>query len=253
MNRLLNIFALLAISASALADSHIPEPNGLINDRAGLLSDREISYLSKKARDYQIESGNEVAVLFVNSIGDHSIEDYAYDVFNSWGIGSKSRDNGVLFLVAFSERKARIEVGYGFEGKLTDLECGRLVSKNSSMAQAFRRRDFAGGVRAVFDGIVLAIDGNYNPQADPDRVKNKDKGGGRGIGAILALCIVGFVIFAIKRNSNGGGWTSGGSGRSGSFGSDGFTFGGGSGFGGGGGFGGFGGGSSGGGGASGGW
>jgi len=246
VRKLLPAFILLLWSAGLLADPQIPETNGLINDRANLLGSGEVQRLEAKARSYRDKTGHEVAVLIVETLENRSIEDYAHDVFQAWGIGSKDKDNGVLFLIAMEERKARIEVGYGLEAALTDIECGRLVNKQSPMAQYFRKNDYALGVNAVLNGIAQAIGGEYNPPLPED-----DTEGTWALSTIILMALLGTVVFRILNRGKTGRWGTGGMGGiGGRSGGSGFTFGGGSGFGGGGGFGG---GSSGGGGASGGW
>jgi uncharacterized protein len=222
---------LFFIAAAALfADSQLPAYKGPINDPAGVLSPGAVSKLEAKALAYRDQTGSEIGVLIVPTIGNESIEDYAHDVFNAWGIGKKNKDNGVLFVVAIKERKARVEVGYGLEDKLTDLEAGRLVGRNSPMAQYFRQGDYAAGTGAVLDGIVQAIGGDYNPP----KAKN---GGGDNKGAFgFPLFIIFFIIIAILRRKKstrrgfGGpfwGGFGGGFGGGSSGGGGGFTFGGG--------------------------
>lgn len=256
MKKVLLILVFVLLAASLLADPKIPQANGFINDHVGLLGDRQIRRLEEKARTYHEQSGHEIAVLIVQSLDNRALEDFAHDVFQAWGIGSADRDNGVLFLVSLDERQARIEVGYGLEAALTDIECGRLVNKHSPMAQAFRNKDYAGGIGAVLDGMKQAIGGEYNPT----RPKETSGGYYSWIGfALLALMAILFVAVmrrniaefrqfgsSYRQNWKGG---TGNHRRNGSSGTGGFTWGGGSGFGGGG----FSGGSSGGGGASGGW
>lgn len=241
MKRLLAAFVLLLAAVGLSAAPQLPEYKGPINDLAGVLGPGDIQQLASKVIAYRDQTGTEIGVLIVPTIGDQAIENYAYDIYKAWGIGQKGKDNGVLFLVAIQERKARVEVGYGIEEKLTDIESGRLVNGDSPMAQHFRDGDYAGGVGAVLDGIVQAIGGEY----DPPKPKNKSRH------AIPPLLPIGLIIFflaiSILRRSRITGRTFGGPFIGG--------FGGGS-FGGGGGGGGgfsFGGGSSGGGGASGGW
>ena len=234
---LLLIFVLLA--AVLLADTPLPEYKGPINDLAGVLSPGDIQKLTAKALGYRDQTGSEIGVLIVPTLGDRSIEDYAHDVFKAWGIGKKGKDNGVLFLAAIQEKKARVEVGYGLESQLTDIESGRLVNKSSPMAEHFRAGDYAGGVGAVLDGIVQAIGGDYNP---PQRKTGRT-------GGIPPFLTVGMVVFFLlmmifRKDKNvgrrfGGPFAGGfGGGSSGGGGGGGFSFGGGS---------------SGGGGASGGW
>lgn len=252
MKKFILTFVTFLLAVGVLADPPLPDATGFINDEAGLLSSSQIDALEVKARNYRDQSGHEIAVLIVETSGDRSIEDLAYDVYQKWGIGSDKTDDGVLFLVAFKDRKARIEVGYGLEGDLTDLECGRLVNKSSPMAEAFRAGDYAGGVNAVFDGIVAGISGEYIPPA-PTKRSGKNGTKRSPFVHIILLAALGGSIFISRLKNRNNHWRPGGPRRTGGLFGGGFTVGGGSGFGGGGGFGGFSGGSSGGGGASGGW
>lgn len=242
VRKFLSALVLLVAAAGLLAAPTLPNHDGLITDRAGVLNRSDIPQLESKARAYHQQTGSEIAVLIVPTIGDQSLEDYAHDVFKAWGIGQKDKDNGVLFLVAIQERKARIEVGYGLEAQLTDLESGRLVNRESPMAQQFRTGDYAAGVNAVLDGIVQAIGGEYDPPKPKDGIDDR-------ISAFLPLgLIILFTIIGAFRRRRFSGRKFGGP-FGGMFGDGSF---GGGGSGGGGGFT-FGGGSSGGGGASGGW
>jgi uncharacterized protein len=238
------VASLIALTAAGLlAAAQIPDYKGPINDLAGVLSKDEVRQLEAKAIGYRDQTGSEIGVLIVPTLGDQALEDYAHDVFKTWGIGQKGKDNGVLLLVAIAEKKARVEVGYGLEGELTDLESGRLVNQNSPMAQFFRAGDYAGGVGAVLDGIVQAIGGEYNPPKPKDKAK-----GAIPVFLPFGLAMLFGLLSMFRRRKSGGRRFGGpfigglGGGALGGFG----------GGGGGGGFS-FGGGSSGGGGASGGW
>ncbi|MBW8868970.1 MAG: TPM domain-containing protein, partial [Acidobacteria bacterium] len=185
----------------------------------------------------------------------------------------KGKDNGVLILVAVDDRRARIEVGYGLEGFLTDGVCGEII--RTSMLPAFRRGAYGEGLLNATTEVVSRIAKERNisiadlPQPRTERTPHIS---GAGAAAIVKLIIVVLVIiFVLARSSRSGGVGPRGGGGSGLLGFiigqalanagrrgggwNGGGFGGG-GFGGGGfggGFGGFGGGRSGGGGASGGW
>jgi uncharacterized protein len=236
--------SVLLAAVGLLAAAPLPEYKGPINDLAGVLSPDDIQKLQAKAIGYRDQTGSEIGVLIVPTLGDRAIENYAHDVFKAWGIGRKGKDNGVLFLVAIQEKGARVEVGYGLEAQLTDIESGRLVNKSSPMAEHFRAGDYAGGVDAVLDGIVQAIGGDYNP---PQRKTGRSG----GIPPFLTVgMVVFFLLMMIFRKDKNVGRRFGGP-FAGGFG--GGLFGGGSSSGGGGGGFSFGGGSSGGGGASGGW
>ena len=87
-----------------------------------------------------------------------SIEDYGYQLGRHWKIGQKDTNTGALLIVAPNERKVRIEVGYGFEGKLTDA-VSKLIIENSVIPR-FRANDFAGGIGRGVDDIIQAVSVN---------------------------------------------------------------------------------------------
>ncbi len=245
---LAGLFSLL-LTVSVAARETI-KYDGPVTDMAGLLSTSEEQQLEQKIIGYRDGSTNEIGVLIVQSLDGKAIEDFSYDVYKSWGIGVKGKDNGVLLVIALDERQTRLEVGYGLEGDLTDIESSRLIRKDAPMSDLFRQGKFAEGINAGIDGIIQAIGGEYNP---PKRKRTKED-------SYLPFLLVTFgiplflLIVAARSKGRKGIWRSGG--PFGGFGGFGGGFGGGGGLSGGGGGGGgfsFGGGSSGGGGASGGW
>jgi len=225
---LISLFLIATLSAYAL---DVPPYRSPVTDLAGVLNDQQRQQLEQKILDYRAQSTNEIGVLIVNSLEGDAIDNYAHDVYAKWGIGKKGKDNGVLFVMSVADRKARLEVGYGLEGELTDLESGRIVARNSPMASAFRSNDYYGGVNAVIDGIIQSISGEYDPP------QSKNAGGHNPIHFIVVM-IIGAVVLLMRifgggmrrfRGPFGGGWASGGlfSGGSGGGGVGGFSFGGG--------------------------
>jgi uncharacterized protein len=191
-----------------------------------------------------------VVVVIVPSLDGEAIEDLAVRVVEKWGLGQKDRNNGVLLLVAFKDRRARIEVGYGLEDRLTDALSRRILEDR--LFPAFRHGDYAAGVQATCEGIIAATRGAY--VAAPRKRRPTPS-----LALIVPLAIL--VVFILLGLQGGSGMTGRGRRRyyrsgplwwGGGLGGGGFGGGGGSG---GGGFGGFsgGGGMSGGGGASGSW
>jgi uncharacterized protein len=269
MRILLRVLLPLWLLAGVVYGFEVPsKPNQPVVDQAGLLSSGDVRELSDKLQIYRDSTSIEIAVLIIESLDDAPLEDYAHKVFNTWGIGKDSADNGALLLIAIAEKKTRIEVGYGLEGALTDAESNRIVSKNAPMAQHFREGDFGGGINEAINGIIIAVGGDYIKYAE--KYEKRAPGGNS---SFLFWIIFAFILFSIfgqffRRNGGGPGQTIGrrGSGTgsfllgtllgtllSGSRRGGGGWSSGGFGGGGGGGFGGFSGGSSGGGGASGGW
>ena len=143
--------ALQAAQPGALA------PNGPVNDFANVIDPATRAALLEQVRRVEHDTSAEIAVATVTSLDGHSIEDYANRLFHEWGIGQKGVDNGVLVLVVPSERRVRIEVGYGLEPILPDGLAGEIIRRQ--MTPRFRDGDYSGGIRdavARLDGIIRA-------------------------------------------------------------------------------------------------
>jgi uncharacterized protein len=202
-----------------------------------------------------------VVVLTVSTLNGEGIEQYANELFRAWGIGSSKTNNGVLVLVATDEREMRIEVGYGLEGAVTDLQSGDIIEY--TLTPAFQNEDYSAGLESAYLTLVSLICAEYG--LDPEQygageaaINMTEDTGFDGLALLFfvfpLLAFAGIFAFIHKSGGfRGGGGGFGGRGGGypfGGFGGGGFG-GGGGGFGGGGNFGG--GGSSGGGGASGRW
>jgi len=138
------------------ADSGL-KPTGFINDFAGVLSPEQVRVLEEDARRIERETGAEVAVVIVKDLGGQNLESSAHDIFNSWGIGKKDKDNGVLILISMAERKIRIETGYGVEHLLPDGLCGNII--RNVMAPEFRAGKIAEGIQGALSSIEKAVAG----------------------------------------------------------------------------------------------
>src|SRR5262245_39709847 len=99
---------LLALSAAAYQP---PPIQGPVTDTAGKLTPTERAEIDQKLASLKASRGNEITVFVVGSLEGESIEDVAYTTFNTWTLGSKAADNGVLLVIAPNERKIRIETG----------------------------------------------------------------------------------------------------------------------------------------------
>ena len=265
MSRALIVAVLLLGAAAGAASAALPvppAPTRRVNDYAGALSAADRDRLEQKLIERERGSTNQVAVAIFRSLEGESLEDFSIRLAQSWRVGQKGLDNGVIFLIFLDDRRMRLEVGYGLEGTLTDAVSSSIL--RTAVAPRFREGGVADGIAAGLDAIDQAIAGTYE-QAGP-RARS-DEGIPLAVVALLAglgvATAAGAVMALSARAQRRRGWTSGrrGWGRDnrgtgpwivGPWGGGGFSSGGSSG---GGGFGGFsgGGGSFGGGGASGDW
>ena len=136
--------ALAFAGGAVVLAQDFPRPQGAVNDFASLLSPSAKSSLEARLYKLEQETGAALVVVTVTDMGGTYIEVYAVRLFEEWGIGKKGQDNGVLFLTAVSERKTRIEVGYGLEGIITDGRAGRIL--DDKVLPSYRTGDYETGI-----------------------------------------------------------------------------------------------------------
>lgn len=246
----------LLVSSRAGAQS-LPTLTGPVNDFAHVLSQQESDTLDRYIRALLANSPKKdtVIVATVDSFAPYaSIEEYAVKLFEKAGPGQSKIDNGVLIVLAMTERKVRIEVGYDLEEFITDGFAGETIRE--FMLPDFRRGAYGAGLVAGTTRVIQRIaDARGVKLTEVPPPTTRDRHQGPGLPTVVIIIVIFLIISRIFRRMGGppgfgggrmyrGGPWSGWSGGVGGFGGGG---------GGGGGFGGFGGGSSGGGGASGGW
>ncbi|EHJ4093819.1 YgcG family protein [Escherichia fergusonii] len=129
----------------------VPELRQQVTDITGTLSTSEQQSLTQQLQDITQKTRAQVAVLIVPSTGDDSIEQYATRVFDNWRLGDAKRNDGILIVVAWSDRTVRIQVGYGLEEKVTDALAGNII--RSDMIPAFKKQKLAKGLESAL--IVL--------------------------------------------------------------------------------------------------
>ncbi|HYE83405.1 MAG TPA: TPM domain-containing protein [Clostridia bacterium] len=224
------------------AEPKIPSPTKefYFNDFAGVLDSntgRDIVKLGESTNE--ATEGGQVVFVSIETLGDSTIEEYANALFNKWKIGTK--DKGILFIISMEDRESRIEVGYGYEGVLTDLESNKLLKKFSGL---YNEEGIDEAVRTIYMDICSIVSGNEDNVTYPDYSKTgRETNTGSDffrehpimtfIGAIIILILVildfvltgGRITFFILRMAaasarrGGGGRNSGGGGRSGGGGS----------------------------------
>ena len=118
--------ALLALAFPAFAFKP-PPLDGHVLDTSGSLSPDEIAAVDAKLDDVRRRTGFEIVAFVPGSLEGEPIEDVAFAAFNTWHIGQKGKDNGVLLVIAPKERRTRIETGKGVEGPLTDLQSDDII------------------------------------------------------------------------------------------------------------------------------
>lgn len=146
-----------SLVATAAIAVDVPYLSGRVVDEARILSASAIERISGLSAAREQATGDQIVVLTMPSLDGESIEGFATRVFETWKLGQKGKDNGVLLIVAPSERKMRIEVGYGLEGSLTDAAASRIIRE--AIAPKFKGGDFDGGTIAGVQAIAQTLEG----------------------------------------------------------------------------------------------
>lgn len=159
MRRAALVVLVLILSAGALvALAAFPKATGYVNDFANLLDAAARDSLDQLLKQVERETAAEIVFVSVTSLDGMSEEEYANKLFKAWGIGKKKEDNGVLVLVAPTERAMKIEVGYGLEGVLPDGLAGEII--RAQFTPRFKENDYPGGVRAGMRRIADIVRAN---------------------------------------------------------------------------------------------
>ncbi len=158
--KMLFVVMLMALASIAHAQS-TDKPAIALTDRvvdaAGVLSFAQQQELIAKLSAYEKESSDQIVVATVPSLNGMDIETYANRLYRAWGIGQKTENNGILLLVAPTERKVRIEVGYGLEGTVTDA-LSAIIIQNAIIPE-FRNGDYGAGIIKGTDDILQVLRG----------------------------------------------------------------------------------------------
>ena len=177
---MLSAGAAIAVAADEQA---LPTLTGRVVDQAELLGPGAEQQLTQMLAAHEQASSEQVVVVTVPSLQGQSIEQYGVELGRAWGIGQKGEDNGALLIVARDDRKIRIEVGYGLEGRLTDAQSSTII--NGIMTPAFREGQFEQGIVQGAAAMIQVLGGN--PLAVAERAEKKEK---KPAGALILVLIM---------------------------------------------------------------
>lgn len=161
-----------------------------VMDTANVLG-RRGPELESKLVQLEKDTGMEVAVLTVQSLGGADIESFSMRYAEKWKIGSKTKDNGLLITFALKDRAVRLETGYGTEGYLTDAKCARII--RNTMIPLFKEGKYSEG---IYNGTLQAIEIMKGSQDifDPDSTSAEQEKEAEGPGIAILIVLLWFII-----------------------------------------------------------
>ena len=176
-----------------------PRLTGRVVDEANILNPETEAQISAISAGLERQTTDQLVVVTLASLRGREIEDYGYQLGRHWGIGqsgeaggNKPKDNGVLLIVAPNERKVRIEVGYGAEGRLTDAISSVII--NQSILPRFRAGDYAGGILRATQDITQVLGGDAAPFEQMAERRADEGHTGISIGGIIMFFFIWLFI-----------------------------------------------------------
>jgi uncharacterized protein len=227
------VILVLLVSFRLLAAEVIPPaPAAYFNDYANVVSPGTVAQLNQKLEDFERQSSDQIVVaIFPKLQSDSDVADYAVQVFRSWGVGQKDKNNGAVLFVFVQDHKLFLQTGYGLEGVLPDALCKRIIDEQ--ITPRFKAGDYDGGLTAGVAAILAATKGEYQGTGTTVAAHHKSS----GFGTVILIVFVVLLVLLRGRSYRsggiqywGGGWSGGSSGgwSGGGGGGGGFSGGGGS-------------------------
>lgn len=186
------IFCLGQIKAQYTTVQSIPNPknrgNFFVSNPNKILNAQEERELDAKLRKIESESTIEIALVLVNSIGDNSPKTFATELFNSWGVGKASKNNGLVILVVKELRRIEFITGYGLAQTLTDSKCVDI--QQQYIIPYFKEGNYAQGLKEGIDATYIFL----NPSVDADGVVRMNPSDPISIAEIILLIGIGIWL-----------------------------------------------------------
>ena len=138
-------------------------------DKSGVLSAETKNHIALYNQYLEESCGAQICVVTIPTmdyVGYDDIENYAYDLFNAWGIGDKDEENGVLLLLVTDDELCWCLQGEGLEDTLSSSAISDILTEN--MQDDFYAGEFDSGTKKTFDALYRRLCAIYS--VDPDGV-----------------------------------------------------------------------------------
>jgi uncharacterized protein len=174
MHRFFLLFTLLLVSALSWSGATFaqstdglparPSPFRFVTDEAKLLTEANVKTLENGLRSYADETGTQIVVVTVPTLGGRSVSDFGSALGEAWNIGQRDKNNGVVLLLSGQERKVTIQAGSGLQNVITPELTARVI--NQQMTPSFKQGNYFMGLRKGLNTLMLAANPNSDPRKD---------------------------------------------------------------------------------------
>ena len=187
----LGIFFVLGFLNVYAQSINFPALSGRVVDEANILTTAQKRQITDQLKAHEEKTGDQVVVVTLKSLQGNEIEEYGYQLGRYWKIGQKEKNNGVLLIVAPNERKVRIEVGYGLEGKLTDA-LSKVIIEND-IIPSFKKGNMQEGILKGTQSILRVLQNDYVVPKQEHKKKRKVNNDSIA-SVIIVLFFIAFIL-----------------------------------------------------------
>lgn len=175
----------------------VPPLQARVTDMTATLDAAQRQTLESQLAALEAAKGAQVAVLLVATTAPEDIASYAIRVFDTWKLGRKDVDDGVLLIVAKDDRRVRIEVARGLEAAIPDAAVARIIREY--LGPRFRSGDYYGGIRDAVGALVTLINDETLPPPLDDTAGAADEATSSGISAgIFAVMVLRALLGGLR-------------------------------------------------------
>lgn len=205
--------ALLLVASNLRAAEVIPaKPTRYFNDYALTVKPETADRLNNELQDFEKQTSNQLLVVIYPTMQSESdVAEYCHRIFATWHVGQEGKDNGAVLFVFVKEHHAWIEVNRGLEGSLPDATCKDITA--DKITPSFKAGDYDGGLTAGVEAMIAATKGEYKGSGQTAHQRNHPRdsqdgqSGGLGLGTIIFVIALFFIVSRFFNRRGGGGGT----------------------------------------------
>lgn len=145
---------------------HLQDRTKYVCNPSGILSQAATDSIDAMLYRLEEKTGIETVVAAVPSIGEVEAFDFCHELLNSWGVGKKGKDNGLVVLLVVDQRMIQFYTGYGLEGDLPDAICKRI--QVNDMIPYLKDNNWDEGMVAGMTKVVGRLDGSMEREEEDE-------------------------------------------------------------------------------------
>lgn len=140
-----------------------PTPFRFVNDEAQLMQPADAKKLESGLRRYADNTGTQVVVVTVPTLGGRDVADYGRAIGTAWGVGQRDKNNGIVVLLSGKEHKVTIQPGSGLQSVITPEVTSRVINE---MTPGFKQGNYFAGLRTGLNTLMVTANPSSAPKKD---------------------------------------------------------------------------------------